>query len=432
MVNIPFIKDTFYTLKGIYLYETWLKKSCYWDIARMKKYQFDKLKLLLNEANENVPYYKEHFKEINFNPKLDFTSLECLNKIPVLSKEIAKNRKLEFINPKYKKNSLLFKTSGSTGHPFEVWIHPDHWILEQGVIWRHWKWGGYKFRDALAMVRSFVPPDENTLWRTNKLSNFTYFSPFHLNDFNISRYLEVMIKKEICILRGYPSSLAIMADYILKSNCRIPKLKMLLTASEVLSDNDRDKIELAFKARIFNHYGLAEQIVMMGDCHMHEGMHNYDEYGYLELLDTDDPKIKRIVGTNLNNLTTPLIRYDTGDLAILADRPCSCGKTLPTIKNIIGRKDSGIETTEGFKIPTVNFYTMFEAFQEIDRWQIVQHNLKSIEFIIKSDTITQDRISFLLDCIYKRLNLNIEVNISLNKPFVYKGEGKINAYISYL
>jgi phenylacetate-CoA ligase len=194
-----------------------------------------------------------------------------------------------------------------------------------------------------------------------------------------------MISNKISVLRGYPSSILTIAEFVLKSNHPIPNIKLILTASEVLTDIDRNKIERAFNARISNHYGLAEQIVMMGDCEKHEGLHNYEEYGYLELLDTEIKDVKRIIGTNLHNLTTPLIRYDTGDLAVISEHNCSCHKVLPTIKNIIGRNDAQILTIEGYKIPTVNFYTMFEHFSEIQRWQIVQHSLTELEFIIRTD-----------------------------------------------
>lgn len=432
MSNIPFLKDLYYTIQGTRLYSRMLKKSCYWPAEKIKDYQFQKVKHLLIESYLGISFYRELFDDLKFNPYVDFNTITDLSKLPILSKEFAKANKELLVNKKYIKNSIKFKTSGSTGVPFEILVHPDQWIMEQGVVWRHWKWGGYNFRDSLAMIRSYVPPNEFKLWRTNKVANFTYFSPFHLNDENMAKYLEVMIAKKITVLRGYPSSIASLAAFVLRTNHIIPAIKLVLTASEVLTDKDRDLIETAFAAKVSNHYGLAEQIVMMGDCEKHEGLHNYDEYGYLELLETDNPKIKRIIGTNLHNLTTPLIRYDTGDLAILADSPCSCGRSLPIIKNIIGRKDAVIKTIEGYEIPTTNFYTMFEHFQEIDRWQIVQRSINEIEFIFSSKIITDKRISDLEQEIKKRLNTNMSVIISQNSSFIQKNEGKLNSFISLL
>ena len=423
-------RDYYYTIVGIYRYHLFLKYSCFWSQDRMKVYQFGKLKKLLVESYDNVPFYQELFNSIPFNPMTDFKSLEDLNKLPILTKDIARKNSEDLINKACRKKSLIFRTSGSTGEPFEVLVHPDQWIMEQGVIWRHWRWGGYKFRDPLAMVRSFVPTKEGKLWKKNRVTNFVYFSPFHLNDENMAKYLDEMVIQNIVILRGYPSSISTLAKYVLRTGYAIPNIKLVLTASEVLSEVDRELIERAFLAKVSNHYGLAEQIVMMGDCEKHEGLHNYDEYGYLELLDTDDPQIKRIVGTNLNNLTTPLIRYDTGDLAIVAEKPCSCGRKLPTIKNIIGRKDAVIKTIEGYEIPTTNFYTMLEHFQEIDRWQIVQKSLTEIELVFSSRNITEKRTNDLEQEIRKRLNDKMSVTLFKNGNFIQKGEGKFNPFIS--
>jgi phenylacetate-CoA ligase len=248
----------------------------------------------------------------------------------------------------------------------------------------------------------------------------------------MAEYLKMMIARGITVLRGYPSSIAILASFVLRTGHDIPKIKLILTASEILFDQDRRLIEEAFGAKVYNHYGLAEQVVMMGDCEKHEGLHNYEEYGYLELLDTEDPCLKRIIGTNLHNLTMPLIRYDTGDLAVVSEKPCSCGRTLRTIKNVVGRENAVIKTLNGFVIPITNFYTMLEHFQEIDRWQIVQRSLTEIEFILSSRNITNDRISNLKNEINKRLGVNFNLVISLNCKFIQKGEGKINPFVSFL
>ena len=266
MAQIALIKDLYYTYRGIRLYNKILKKSCYWPRHKIENYQFEKLKGLLLECYNCIPYYKQLFDNISFDPRINFNELSDLSRLPILSKEFAKENKEVFINQKYVKNSINFKTSGSTGVPFEILVHPNQWIMEQGVVWRHWKWAGYNFRDPLAMVRSFVPKNKQVLWKHNHINNFTYYSPFHLNDANIKNYLNSMIDKKIVVLRGYPSSVFALAEYVLKNKCDIPPIKIVLTASEVLTDTDRQIIETDFKAKVSNHYGLAEQIVMIGDC----------------------------------------------------------------------------------------------------------------------------------------------------------------------
>jgi phenylacetate-CoA ligase len=429
MTKLNKLEDFYLTLKGILHYQNFLKDSCYLSSTELKKYQFEKLKLLLEESSENVPYYHDTFNSIGFNPKKDFNKLEDIEKVPILTKQKARDVRPYLNNRKYERKAFPMRTSGSTGQPFEVLVSKNAWIVEQAVVWRHWKWSGYNFRDPLAMVRSYVPKD-GRLYKTDKIRNFTYFSPFHLNDEMIAHYLDVMFEKKITVLRGYPSSILAIANYVKRSNHPIPNFKLILVASERLSSADRNTIEKALKCSVTNHYGLAEICVMMGDCEKHEGLHNYDEYGYLELLDLEGSPHKKVVGTNLHNLATPLIRSETGDLAEIAEKKCSCKRSLPTIKNIIGRSDSYIVTPKGYKIPTVNFYTMFEKFQEIDRWQIIQETENKITFNIHAKEFPQNRIEELNKEIKRRINDDSNTTIVLNKPLIQKYEGKIPPFIS--
>lgn len=432
MTPINLLQDISLTARGIFAYYFFFKNSCNWSQEKINNYQYRKIKELLIESQKNVPYYKELFHQINFDPKSDFNNLKDLKYIPVLTKQKAKEVREYLDNPKYSKNAMRLRTSGSTGEPFEVAVSNNAWVVEQAMVWRHWAWGGYSFRDKLGMVRSFAPKPGENFFKHDKLRNFYMFSPFIMNDTQISNYLTVMKERKISILRGYPSSILTLADYVQRTGHQIPNLKLILTASESLSDNDRELIENVFNTKISNHYGLAEIIVMMGDCGNHCGMHNYDDYGYLELHDTDNINHKKIIGTNLHNLATPLIRYDTGDIAELQNNSINCDHTFNTIKNVIGRKDQQIITQEGYKIPTVNFYTMFESFDKISRWQIIQHSLNEIEFIVKIKPENEISDDLLKMEIYKRLPKSVNIMINRDKYFIQKNEGKINPFISFI
>ena len=413
-----------YKVIGIFLYYFRYRKTQYWDNHEIDNYQFKRLQKQLIQAIK-TQYYSKLFREISFNPRTDFKSLNDLEKIPVTEKNKVKEDTHLFINHKYKNKSLPFYTSGSTGNPMKALIHPLHWVIEQAVIFRHWSWGGYHFRDATAMLRSYSPKQGEPLTKYSRPLNTTYFSPFHLTDENMMMYYNLMIDLKTRVLRGYPSSVKIFALFLKKNSLKINSIKQVLVASEVLTDNDRNIIESVFDCKISNHYGLAEQIVMFGDCEKHTHLHNYFEYGYVELLDTDRPNIKKIIGTNLHNKTMPIIRYDTGDLAIIDDSNCKCSRNGITIKNIIGRHDQLIRTPNGFDMPSVNFYTMFEHYLEIDQWQITYDD-ENINFNYLS-------LEGLNNTKLKELNLKIESRINnsgfkytLNEvsSFYQKSEGK--------
>lgn len=432
MTTLKIWEDFLLTIKGLLHYNFFLKKSQYWDKNRLREYQFLKLRKLLIEAYEHVPYYKTFYNDNGFFPERDFNNLNDIVKVPILTKAAAKKFKNELVNAKFLNSSFPLRTSGSTGEPFEVLVSTNAWVVEQGVVWRHWIWGGYQFRDEIAIIRSFSPKKGQPLIKYDKIRNFTYYSPFHMNEENMHMYLKVINDRNTKVLRGYPSSILTLAIHAKKNGITIPTLKFILTASEVLSDVDRGFIEDVFKCKISNHYGLAEVCVMMGDCEKHEGLHNYDEYGYVEFLPTEDSRYSKIVGTNLHNYAMPLIRYETGDLAELTNSPCSCGRNLPTIKNIVGRSDSNIITQEGFKIPTVNFYTMFEKILSVNRWQIIQRDINHIEVVVESEKLPESDYLEIIHGLEQRLPNSIKTQISLNGSFIKINDGKVNAFVSLI
>lgn len=423
------IEDLYLTFRGILLFLTSLKKAPYQSIQITQERQYSKLRKLLLICENDIPYYQKLFREIDFQTMRDFKSLDDLKKIPITTKDVVRNHYEEFINPHYERKAMVFKTSGSTGEPMQVLVSKNQWIIEQGVVWRHWFWGGYKFRDKMAIVRSYSPKN-GKLIKMDYIRNFRYYSPFHLSDECIKLYLEDMITQRIKVLRGYPSSVRALADYILKTECPIPKLKFILTASEVLTADDRNVIEKAFNCKVSNHYGLAEGIVMMGDCEYHNGMHNYDEYGYLELLDTDKTNIKQIIGTNLNNYAMPLLRYQTNDLAEYDNHKCGCGKNSIVINNIIGRSNSVIKLADRL-IPLTNFYTVLEDYPSLKSWQIVQVDIEHLELRVSGKKEGQEDADICRK-FRQRLPENINFRILYEANFIKKNEGKKPPFISLI
>jgi phenylacetate-CoA ligase len=51
--------------------------------------------------------------------------------------------------------------------------------------------------------------------------------------------------------------------------------------------------------------------------------------------------------TTLENYLMPLVRYDLGDYAVAAEGTCRCGRTLPLLGRIVGRKRGLFRTADG-------------------------------------------------------------------------------------
>ncbi len=420
------VKDTFLTACGIFHYRFCLKGSAFLSPNELQKFQYRKLKKLLAAAGRHTAYYRMLFRKIGFDPQRDFRSMADLSRIPILSREEVRTHPELFLNERYRKRGIRLRTSGSTGEPLEVRVNARHWITEQAVIWRQWKRAGYRMRDKMAIVRSYAPRDGKPI-RHDRLRNFRYYSPFRLDDLHIGLYLEDMRGEGVKFLRGYPSSVGTLADYVLKHRPPLPKLQAIFTASEVLTDENRRRMETAFGCPVFNHYGLAECIVMAGTWEPGSDLRFYPEYGYTELLKTEQPGLRKIVGTNLNNRAMPLIRYDTGDLAETGSEDGATGPA-PVVRNIRGRADAVLRLA-GRRIPLTNFYTLLENYPSLESWQIVRLCDTKIELRF-SGTLASEEEQEIRHGFALRLPEGTVLSLRSGFPFIRTGEGKKNPFVS--
>jgi len=106
-------------------------------------------------------------------------------------------------------------------------------------------------------------------------------------------------------------------------------------------------------------------------------MHISPDVGIIELLDDADQPVLpgvpgRIVATGLLNFAQPLIRYDTGDIAILSGEGCSCGRQMPVIEELVGRIEDTVITRDGRE--TVRFHGIFIGLENVKEGQVIQED----------------------------------------------------------
>ena len=424
------IKDLILSFIGILLYSFFYKNFIYKSRSTISKYQFKKIKNLLIECSNNVPYYKKLFKDIGFNPQTDFQSIQDLEKIPILNQQTVRENRLDFLNQK-SRFYVKMKTSGTSGSPFKSRVSFRHWIVEQSVIWRQWKSFGYKFRDKMAIIRSYAPKEDEPIIKIDFLRNFIFYSPYHLTDDNMDIYYSDMKKRKIKFLRGYPSSIKIFAEYCYKKKYSFKYLKGILLASETLTDNDKIFMKKVFNVPVINHYGLAECVVMIGNIESDKLLYNYEDYGYLEAIKLSDNQYS-LIGTNLNNYSMPLIRYNTNDIIEIDKKNNSNSKiNFQKIKKILGRGNEYI-ISQYKKIPLTNIYTTFAKYTEISKFQIIQENINFVRVIINLNSDSHSNVEQRLTEDLNFLNHEkISFKLDFSSNFLQFNEGKIPTFVTY-
>jgi phenylacetate-CoA ligase len=122
-------------------------------------------------------------------------------------------------------------------------------------------------------------------------------------------------------------------------------LKIGFVATEMLPESLRSQLEEKFGMIIRQGYGTADIRCLGYECMKKNGMHIPDDK-IVEIVDPETGKqlgpgkTGEIVATTFNK-AYPLIRFGTGDLSILTETPCPCGRTSPRLIKILGRTDQG-------------------------------------------------------------------------------------------
>lgn len=120
------------------------------------------------------------------------------------------------------------------------------------------------------------------------------------------------------------------------------RLRVCQAISQTLTPQMRRTVESGLGVRVVQNYGLNELGLVASRCVEGGRYHVHAEHAWVELLDDAGQPVGpgqrgRLVVSTLSNLVMPLLRYDTGDLAIAVEGPCPCGRTLPAFGEVLGR-----------------------------------------------------------------------------------------------
>jgi phenylacetate-CoA ligase len=104
-------------------------------------------------------------------------------------------------------------------------------------------------------------------------------------------------------------------------------VKKIIVAAEPLSPVKRQKLESAWGAEVFDHFGMTEAAFVAGEGLGHHGLHIWADQFYVEVVDenTGEPvpegEVGSLVVTPLwNNSMTPFLRWSSGDLVSLSNK----------------------------------------------------------------------------------------------------------------
>ena len=374
-----------------------LSKSQWWSPRQLQRYQDLRLRMLINHAYSNVQYYNKMFKSLGLKPS-DIKGVSDLKKLPILTKdEIRKNPESFLATNTPPKSLICGATSGSSGNVFEYYIDKNVRSISRATGLRGWEFAGYKVGDKIVTIAGSSLIPKNISFHTKirfGLSRNLPISSYGLNSERIPSIIKEIQHFNPRFIRGYPSSISLLAKYVLNHNDKPIGLSGVMTTAETLSQSQREIISSAFNCEVFDQFGCFDGGANANECNHHCGYHISMERSVHEFTDNSGTPVApgengSIILTDLWNYAMPLIRYDAGDMGRPIDELCSCGRGLPLIRQITGRTIEQIVLSDEVCIPGLLLTDIFEhdcIASAVHDYQIIQEKINKFTInIVKSE-----------------------------------------------
>jgi phenylacetate-CoA ligase len=408
-----------------------LRQSQWMSADETRRYQLSALRAVVAAATSDVPFYRQRSGN-----RVEIESLEMLRNLPLLTKTDVQRAGRGMISDRFQKRRLAeVHTGGTTGKPLSVFC--DGSTLKRNYAFfarfKEQAGVGHGARTATFAGRTLVPVGASApYWRHNRAANTLLFSSYHIGRATIPAYVKALADFAPALIDSYPSSIEPIARYMLEQNITSVRPKAVITSSETLFASVRTLIEQAFGCPVFDHYGSAEMVALITQCEVGT-YHVVPEFGFVEVLDGGRPvqpgETGEIVATGFINPVMPLLRYATGDHAVLGDGTCSCGRAGQTIERIEGRMDDVIVTPEGILVGRLD--PIFKAVSSLQETRIVQDAKDHVRVeIVASSEFTSAMEGALEAELRSRLGAAMRIDIARVPSIERTGSGKLRTTVN--
>ena len=416
-----------------------LEKSQWQTASEIDELQVQRLRELLTHAYQYVPYYKNLFTQLDFDPQ-KISSLEELTQLPFLTKAIIRENS-EQLKSKIPDNLAKFNTGGSSGQPLVFYIGNERVSHDVAAKWRATRWWGVDIGDPELVVWGspieLGAQDKVRLIR-DKLLRTKLLPAFDMSDEKLQGFIDEIICYRPKMLFGYPSALGRIAKFASDHSIDMKKIgvKVVFVTSEYLYPEQRELIESCFGCKVANGYGGRDAGFIAHECPS-GNMHITAEDIIVEIIDSQGKPVKKgesgeIVVTHLATRGYPFVRYRTGDVGVLDDKKCACGRSLPILKEIQGRTTDFVVSQSGSVMHGLALIYVLREITSISEFKIVQEtkDLTRVFLIVEEEFTDAEEIQ-IANGFKARLGEDVNVAIEIVDKIPTEKSGKFRYVISH-
>ncbi|MFH0908144.1 MAG: hypothetical protein V1929_05220 [bacterium] len=389
----------------------------FYDRSLLEETRNARLVNLLTHARERVPWFREHLKRARINPA---GVMAALRDLPPMRRVDIQTDISRYVDEACG-TVIDDHTGGSTGTPMTFKVDTMTQIArETSLMWAD-QMAGWSYGERIAMLWGSHRDVDNATLRLRLmlrwwLDNRRWFNAFDMGEDQMESFHRGLSRFKPHILVAYAGSMFSFARF-LKANGMKPRypIRAIVSSAEVMTPDMRSTVEQVFGKPVYDRYGNRECGAIAAECGHHAGLH-VNESDCLIEIDSPDPFHipGQILVTYLRNYAMPLIRYETGDVAMFKSRDaCACGRSTLRLSHVLGRQSDLIRTAEGSFIHGEFFTHVLYGSDAVREFQFVQESLNAYTLRLVADRartapMEQDWRGQILGVVGRRCKLSIE------------------------
>ncbi len=309
----------------------------------LEELQLKRLKWTISQA-EKVPFFQNKLRAEGLSAD-DIHTPDDIRKLPFTYKtDLREGYPFGFFAVPRRDIVRIHTTSGTTGKPTVVGYTRNDLAAWADLIARN-----------LTMV-GLTP--EDTFQNAVNYGLFTGGLGFHYGaelvgmmvipsaTGNTKRQIEMINDFGVTSIHCTPGYALHITEVVEQMGTSLPSLRIGVFGAEAWSETMRQELESRLSIRAYDSYGMSE---MFGpgvafECTEQNGLHIWEDCFLSEII---DPKTGENLGpgekgelviTSLSKEAMPLLRYRTGDITMILEDDCPCGRGR-RIARIMGRSD---------------------------------------------------------------------------------------------
>ncbi|SFL53266.1 phenylacetate--CoA ligase family protein [Rugamonas rubra] len=415
-----------------------LEQTQYCTPEQLRQLQLERLRRLLLRAASQVPYYRELFATLGFEPQRDLRSLDDLARLPLSDKAVMRSQSAR-LRADDAGPLARFNTGGSSGEPLVFYIGKERVSHDVGAKWRATRWWAVDIGDPEIVVwgspielgaQDRVRAARDAVLRTELLP------AFDMSEAKLDGFIASIRRRRPRMVFGYPSALSHIARHAAARGQRLDDLgvRVAFVTSELLYAEQREQISAAFGCPVANGYGGRDAGFIAHQC-PEGGMHLTAEDIIVEIIAPDGRPLPagqsgEIVVTHLASGDYPFIRYRTGDVGTLSDQPCACGRGLPLLNDIQGRSTDFVVAADGTVMHGLALVYVLRDQPEVKAFKIVQESLQLTRVqLVLEEALTPALRALLEQGLRRRLGAGVSIELEQVERILPEKSGKFR-YVS--